>query len=433
MSLEIIKKIDDLAVQLKADASVESEKKSSEVKTELKSQITEMETTLQKKIEEIEETSKKSISKIEDAINSGFLNVSEPSLKGYKSLSENEAKTIAEAIHSQKQVRVVALDKKTIRFGDATSTNIISNPATVLGSFEINKDIPSTILDDVEVLPAINENEGAVAWDTFDESLIEAFEANELDSAQVSKEVVYGNIKLQMEKHAAKMNISADVILNVISSGKQVAVLERNIAGLNRKFEKKIITKVFKDIIQKTNDGIIGKTESTTSSAPANAQARTDLRNFLSTLKKEYIGNSVIYVSRQFINALFAIEASDGHLPLEQFSFNNGIQSFVTPEGIIPVRTFEHAQIGTYKALTDGTTNITADWVNASSGNAGKLLAFVGDLKYAYKVVPSSIGLIGYDSNVSSLLSGATVAGKISYAAQGVVGSQGIKVLYAKA
>jgi len=48
MSLEIIKKIDDLAVQLKADASVESEKKSSEVKTELKSQITEMETTLQR-------------------------------------------------------------------------------------------------------------------------------------------------------------------------------------------------------------------------------------------------------------------------------------------------------------------------------------------------------------------------------------------------
>ena len=109
------------------------------------------------------------------------------------------------------------------------------------------------------------------------------------------------------------------------------------------------------------------------------------------------------------------------------------LQSFVTPEGIIPVRTFEHAQIGTYKALTDGTTDITADWVNASSGNAGKLLAFVGDLKYAYKIVPSSIGLIGYDSNVSSLLSGATVAGKISYAAQGVVGSQGIKVLYAKA
>ncbi|MEY2868974.1 MAG: hypothetical protein RIR01_1450 [Bacteroidota bacterium] len=419
---------------LAKEAVAESEKKSSEVKTELEAQITEIEATLKKQIADIEENSKKSISKIEDAINNGFSKVSEKaSSKGYTPLTEKEAKTIAQAIHSQKQIQVVAIDKKTIRFGDATSTNTIDQPATVLGSFEINRDIPSTILDDVDVLPAINENDGSVAWNNFDESLIEAYEAKEMDSAQISKEVVYSNVKLQLEKQQAKMNISSDVIINVISGGKQVPVLERNIAALNRKFEKKVITKVFKDIIQKANDNIIGKIASTASSAPADAVARKDLRNFLSTLKQEYIGNSVIYVNRQFINAIFSIEASDGHLPLEQFRYENGIQSFVTPEGIIPIRQFEHAQIGNYKSLSDGTTDITSDWVNSNSGNAGKLLAFVGDLKYAYKVIPSSIGFIGYSTEASKLLEGATVAGKISYVAQGVVGSQGIKVLYAKA
>jgi len=437
MSEHIIKKIDDLAVQLKADASVESEKKSSEVKTELKAQITEMETTLQKKIEEIEETSKKSISKIENAINSGFISVSEKAdSKSYVPLSLKEAQIIAQAIHSKSQINFYALDKKAIRFGDSTSTNTIDRPATVMGSFEVNKDIPSTILQDVDVMPAVNDNEGALVWNTFDESLIEAFEANEFEAAQVSKEVVYRNVKLALKKVQSKMNISTDVILNVMQGGNQVNVLDRNIAGLNRKFDKKIIKDVFQDVIAAANNSLVGKTATTTQYAPADATIRKDLRNFLSTLKKEFINNSVIYVSRQLINAAFSIEASDGHLPLEQFFYSTDIQAFVTPEGLIPVRTFEHAQIGTYKSLHDGATDITSDYTAVTanlSGNTGKLLAFVGDLKFAYKVIPSTIGIIGFDSNVGTLLDGATKAGKIGYVAQGIVETQAIKALYAKA
>ena len=437
MSLEILKKFDDVAGQLKADALTESEKKSQEIKTELKSQIETEVKSLEAKLAQAEESSKKSIEKIEEAINSGFKSASEKvDSKSYIPLSLKEAQTIAQAIHSKAQIQFHALDKKAIRFGDSTSTNTIDRPATVMGSFEVNKDIPSTILQDVDVMPAVNDNEGALVWNTFDESLIEAFEANELEAAQVTKEVVYRNVKLALKKVQSRMNISTDVILNVMQGGNQVNVLDRNIAGLNRKFDKKIIKDVFQDVIAAANNSLVGKTATTTQYAPADATIRKDLRNFLSTLKKEFIGNSVIYVSRQLINAAFSVEASDGHLPLEQFFYSNDIQAFVTPEGLIPVRTFEHAQIGTYKSLNDGTTDITSDYtaVTASlSGNAGKLLAFVGDLKFAYKVIPSTMGIIGYDSNVGTLLDGATKAGKIGYVAQGIVESQAIKALYAKA
>lgn len=437
MSLEILKKIDDVAVQLKADASIESEKKSLEIKNELKSQIETEVKSLEAKLSQAEEDYKKSIQKIEEAINSGFKSVSEKTdSKSYVPLSLKEAQYIAEALNSHKQAKFFISDKKTIRFGDATSTNTIDRPATVMGSFEVNKDIPSTILQDVDLMPAVNDNEGALVWNTFDESLIEAFEANELDPALTSKEVVYRNVKLALKKVQAKMNISTDVIINVLQGGNQVPVLERNIAGLNRKYDKKIIKDIFQDIIASANNNLVGKTATTTQYAPADATIRKDLRNFLSTLKKEFIGNSVIYVSRQLINAAFSVEASDGHLPLEQFSYSNNIQAFVTPEGLIPVRTFEHAQIGTYKSLHDGSTDITSDYTPVTgslSGNAGKLLAFVGDLKFAYKVIPSAMGIIGYESGVGTLLDGATKAGKIGYVAQGIVESQAIKALYAKA
>lgn len=392
---------------------------------------------LEEKLSKEIENNQKNIDKIELAINKGFASsIEKTEFKSYTPLSLKEAKTIAEAINGKMQIQITNLESKAIRFGDATSTNLIDKPATVMGSFEINKDSPSTILQDVDVLPPVNGNEGTLVWDTYDESLIEAYEANEMDQSKVTKEVVYSNRKLNLKKVQAHMNISTDVILNVLQGGSQVIVLDRNIAALNKKFDKKVIKNIFQDLVSGVNNGLIGKTASTTQYAPADATIRRDLRNFLSTLKKEYIANSVIYVSRQLINAAFSIEASDGHLPLEQFYYASNIQAFVTPEGLIPVKTFEHSQIGTYKSLHDGTTDITSDYTAVTanlSGNAGKLLAFVGDLKFAYKVIPSSIGLIGYDSNVTPLLTGATKAGKISYVAQGFVETQAVKAFYAKA
>ena len=94
MSLEILKKIDDVAGQLKADALTESEKKSLEIKTELKSQIETEVKSLEAKLAQAEESSKKSIEKIEEAINSGFKSVSEKK----STFSESEKKELVASL-----------------------------------------------------------------------------------------------------------------------------------------------------------------------------------------------------------------------------------------------------------------------------------------------------------------------------------------------
>jgi hypothetical protein len=242
-------------------------------------------------------------------------------------------------------------------------------------------------------------------------------------------------IELQQRKVKAAMAFSDDVIIASMNGG-QLQVLNRNFNSLERKYDRKLQANVYQDIITNALAGAIGVTRfsSTTDDAPANAQAREDLRLFPSKLKIQYENSAVLYVSRTFLNAIFSKEASDGHLATEQFRTNdNGITFFVTGSGkAMPVRQFEHSQIGTYKSLADGSTDITADYVNGGE-NTGKLLAFVADLRSSYKMVPSSYGYMDVDKSVKGILEdGFCLGGKVSYAAQGVVLKEGIKVFYGK-
>lgn len=340
--------------------------------------------------------------------------------------------SIASKLQNKESIDINSEEFKSIRFSDATTTGGFNDASQRMGIIDVNKQPVVTILNDIDVMPAIALNEGSVAWDGYDESLIDMYDANEMDAATESEVIKKSLIKLAMEEVKAKMIISSRVIQNILSSGNQVSTLNRNISALNARYDRKLAAKVFQNIIAGVNDGNIGKLASTTNDAPADAQAREDLRLFPSQLKIQYVNSSVLYVSRSFLNALFSKEASDGHLAVEQFTFSdNGIQYFITPEKAIPVRVFEHSQIGNYLSLADGSTSITADYVKGGE-NTGKILAIVGDLKYAYKMIPSSIGTVGYDSSISNILSGSCPAGKVSFAAQGVVAKEAIKVFYAK-
>lgn len=340
--------------------------------------------------------------------------------------------SIASKLSNKEEIRLDSEEYKSIRFSDATTTGGFNDASPRMGEIEVVKQPLVTILNDIDVMPAVALNEGSVAWDGYDESLVDMYDANEMDAAQLSEAVKKSLIKLSMKEVKAKMILSSRVIQNVLANGNQVSTLNRNISALNSRYDRKLASNVFKDIIAGVNASEISKVASTTNDAPADATARQDLRLFPSNLKLQYVSSSVLYVSRTFLNALFAKEASDGHLAVEQFKFSdNGIQFFVTPEKAIPVRVFEHSQIGTYKSLADGTTNITADYVNGGE-NTGKLLAFVADLRYAYKMIPSTIGTIGYDASISNILSGSCPAGKVSFAAQGIVAKEAIKVFYGK-
>lgn len=339
---------------------------------------------------------------------------------------------LASALASQKKVSIDSEEYKSIRFSDATTTGNFNDASPKMGEINVNLQSNVGILNDIDIMPAQNSNDGSLAWDGYDESLVDMFDANEMDAAQLSQTVKDSLIKLNMREVKAKMVISSKVIQNVLSNGSQVDNLNRNLSSLERRYDRKLATQVFKDIIAKVNDSSVSKVASTTAEAPANAQTREDLRLFPTSLKVQYVSTSVMYVSRAFLNALYAKEASDGHLPTEQFIFGaNGVVSYVTAERAIPVRVFEHAQIGTYKSLADGTTDITADYINGSATNTGKLLAFIGDLKYAYKLIPSSIGTVGYDGGISNILDGYCPAGKVSFAAQGIIANEALKVFYA--
>lgn len=338
-----------------------------------------------------------------------------------KELEHKSLISIANSINNHRTVNLESEEYKSISFHDATTTNNFSKPETPMGIFEIVKQPLVTILQDVGNMPAIAATEGQLVWDAYDESLLDFFEANEWDQAKNSDEVKYQRIKLQMRKEQAKMPISADVILNVMAGGNQAEVLRRNLIALENKYNRKIAARVYQDII------ITGGKISTATSDLA--VARENLRLFPTNLKTQYINNASLYVSRAFINALFSKAVSDGHLPTEQFVFSNGITYFVTPEKLYPVKVFEHNQIGNYKSLSDGSTDITADFV-AGGTNTGKLLAFVGDLNDSYKLIPSTMGTVGYDAGIGRILDQTVIAGKISFVAQGLIMQEGVKTLY---
>lgn len=354
-----------------------------------------------------------------------------------REVEEKSLTSIASKLHNGGKVDLSSEEYKSVaRFSDVTSVGY-SNPNIMMNE-EININALSvvTILSDIDILSAVADNDKTISWKGYDESLVDIFEANETDPAALAELVKNSLIELGQRKVKASMPFSDDVIIASMN-GSKLQVLSRNFGALERAYDRKLAKNVYQDVIKNALAGTANldggaRFESTTADAPADAQAREDLRLFPSKLKIQYATTATLYVSRAFINALFAKETTDGHLAVEQFIFSNGIRRYVTPELDIPVRVFEHAQIGTYKSLVDGVADITADYINGGD-NTGKLLAFVGDMRSSYKMVPSSFGYMDVDRTAKSILSdGFCLGGKVSYAAQGVVLREGIKVFYGK-
>jgi hypothetical protein len=351
-------------------------------------------------------------------------------------VDEAETKKSLEYIAAKfKNKETISLDQeevKAIRFSDATTTGGFIDSPLRMGEIDINKQPNTIILNDIDFMGAVGANEGSVAWDGFDESAVDLYEANEMDAAQLSEAVKKSLIKLSMEEVKAKMILSSRVIQNALGGGNQLSTLQKNLTALESRYRRKLAAKVFQNIIDAAIKGDIGKVASTTDDAPADNTARKDLRMLGSNLKVNYVPQATMYVSRPFLDSLFSTTVSDGHLPLEQFVTGvDGITRFVTPSKAYPVRIFEHEQIGNYKSLIDGVATISTDYVDGAD-NTGKLLAIISDFKNSYKLIPSSIGTIGYDASITNILEGAVPAGKSSYAAQGVVLREGVKVFYGK-
>jgi len=323
-----------------------------------------------------------------------------------KEIEEKSLVSIASKLHNGSKVDISSEEYKNMaRFSDVTTVGYGVGTISMNEEIDVNKQPVVTILSDIDVLPAVADNEKTVSWKGYDKSLITIIEANETDPATLSKLVQNSLIELGQRKVKASMAFSDDVIIASMN-GSKLQVLRRNFDELEKAYNRKLGANVYQDVIKNALAGTANteggaRFESTTADAPADATTREDLRLFPSKLKIQYATSATLYISRAFINALFSKETTDGHLAVEQFIFANGIRRYVTPELDIPVRVFEHAQIGTYKSLVDGVADITTDYVKGGE-NTGKLLAFVGDMKQSYKMVPSAFGYMDVDRSAKS-------------------------------
>lgn len=351
---------------------------------------------------------------------------------------EEEKKSATAFAAAIKDKSVIRLEEhKAIRITDPTTTGGFFPNVVNRGILDVNAQPLITLLDDVDVLPAVNTLKEESFFLGYDSSLLDLDEANEMDPATAKKTIEHSAIKITSRKEQASILVSTDLMLSAYAGdATALNVVEKNLDELRMKFLRKNVKKGFQDIIANANStdlNKIVKVESTLDTVDE-ISMRKDLRLLPTTLKKQYVNTSILYLSRKFLNAIFAKEATDGHLPLEQFVYRDGITFFLTPEKSYVVRTFEHDQIGDYLSLKDGTTSITTDYNPSASagGNAGKLLAIVGDFKKGYKYQPSIAGTIGYDNSVREQLTGVVVAGMISYVAQGLGVRESLKVLYSK-
>lgn len=425
---EISKKLDGIQQGLEASVKDIKENLVNETKSLVDSEIKKINESVETQFKKINESNDKFQNTVEEFVNNTKTIAKSGKKKNFIN-DEASLKALASALNSKTSIDFSKEENKAIRFSDATTTGDFGGDVSKYGEIDINKQPTTEILGDIDILPAIAKNDGEIGWDGYDESLVDIYNANEMSPAEFTEALKKSEIKLMLKEHKAKMAISSRVITNPNS----IAILDRNIVTLNNVYDRKLAKQVFQDIIDAANKNAIDKFATTEADAPISAATREDVRLFPSKLLKAYAPNAILYISRPFINALFSKEVSDGHLPTEQFFYAiNGLSNLVTPEKAYIVRTFEHNQIGNYKSLHDGSTNITTDYVPGGSSNDGKLLAFIADLKFCYKLVPSSLGVIGYDNSLGDLLGGSVVAGKISYAAQGLVAKQAIKVLYAK-
>lgn len=353
--------------------------------------------------------------------------------QGSSSNNQEEVKSLIAIAQTLQGKKKVGLEEfKSIRLSDPTSSGY-RQTETIYGAVNINEQSLYDIINDISTIPATNKTDNNSAWQGYDESAISLEEINEKDTAATSAAIERSKIVLMHKKRAAKILVSSNVVEEVSAGNVSSAgILKQNFSALESKYNRLIAKQVYQDVIAAVNLGNVGKTASTTAEAPADAQAKKDLRLFLTTLKVQHLNNATLYVSRPFINALFSEEASDGHLTLEQFMFDQaGLTRYLSLEKAIPMKVFEHEQIGNYLSLADGSTSITTDWVDGSSTNTGKLLAFVGDMKKSYFRVPSTVGTTAIDDSIASIASESCLMLKTGYDAQGIILREGIKAFYA--
>ncbi|MEY2869742.1 MAG: hypothetical protein RIR01_2244 [Bacteroidota bacterium] len=471
MSNEIIKKIEDFGLQVKEQALAEAEKKSLEVKTELKTQITEMEAILKKQIADIEENSKKSISKIEDAINNGFSKAS----NGKKSIfSESEIKALVTSLITPTNLKspTFTADEQNNKFfkngqykafintSDNSHAGAFFNGETQLGNIIEKLATINPVIDLVKNI-TVSQVQGQLAHTLIDRSAPNSVRGKmsvEGSGGSEMKKLKAKKVSFYLSKYTAYNVITSD-FYNALQAGQyNTDALLEEFAAIEENDKKIKAASIFNGELSNGTDGIKGIIPSAQDannnirkylSAAQGVFTFDDFDKFIKGFKTPYTLNPSfsVLIDKGILAAMFRTEGSDGHQKTERFEYVNGLIRIKTAQGlirVIPVDTNEAAGnvdendgFGNYSKFNDDFTanasKITTGFVGTAASDAGKLACVAGLFNDGYTLVNSSFVKVGVDNNFKDeLIDGEFVMGKVSYAAGNISKQEALGVAVLK-
>lgn len=475
MSLEILKKIDDVAGQLKADALTESEKKSLEIKTELKSQIETEVKSLEAKLAQAEESSKKSIEKIEEAINSGFKSASEKK----SSFSESEKKELVASLIAPTNLKSPVFSaseqnnkffkngqyKAFINTSDNSHAGVFFNGETQLGNIIEKLATINPVIDLVRNITT-GDVEGQLTHTLIDRSAPNSVRGKmsvEGSGGTEMKKLKAKKISFYLSKYTA-YNVITSEFYNALQAGQyNIDILQEEFAAIEENDKKIKASSIFNGELSDGTKGIKGIIPSVQEGSTANAS--TNIRRYLSaaqgvftfddfdkyiqSFKTPYTLNPSfsVLIDKGILASMFRLVGSDGHQLTERFEYVNGLIRIKTAQGlirVIPIDTNtvagnvdENDGFGNYSKFNDDFTanaaKVTTGFVGTAATDAGKLACVAGLFNDAYTLVNSSFVKVGVDANFKDeLLDGEMIMGKVSYAAGNISKQEALGVAILK-
>lgn len=470
MSLEILKKIDDVAVQLKADASIESEKKSLEIKNELKSQIETEVKSLEAKLAQAEEDSKKSIQKIEEAINSGFKSVSEKK----STFSEAEKKELIKSFITKTNLKSPTFSpeeqnnkffqnaqlKAFINTSDNSHAGAFFNGETQLGNIIEKLATINPVIDLVKNITT-NQVEGQLVHTLIDRTAPNSVRNKmsvEGSGGSEMKKIKAKKVSFYLSKYTA-YNIITSEFYHALQAGQyNIDILQEEFAAIEENDRKIKAASIFNGELSDGTKGIKGI-------IPSAQETQTNIRKYLSaaqglftfddfdkfikTFKTPYTLNPSfsVLIDKGILSSMFRTVGSDGHQLTERFEYVNGLIRIKTAQGlvrVIPIDTNDAAGnvdendgFGNYSKFNDDFTpnasKVTTGFLGTPASDAGKLACVGGLFSDAYTLVNSSFVKVGVDDSFKDeLIDGEMIMGKVSYAAGNVSKQEALGVAILK-
>lgn len=317
------------------------------------------------------------------------------------------------------------------------------------GEIDYKRTTINQVVNLVDLIPSIEgNNNGSLAFTWYDESYVSMAEANESDPSTQTKLLQRGLVKIHLKAYKSYFRVTDQMILNPQLSDPIIArmflALERN---MQRKLAKDILTGqsatstdtgavvgILTNALK--SDTLINKVETLAS----NTLTQKDIILQAQSLKSSYLPNATFLIDKAALYQIFLEEGLDEHYKLEMIDYQNGLARIKTPEGAIPIVSFQtygnankiaDSDINTYTSLVNGST-INTGFVPGGT-NTGKFVSVLADFKSAFALCKGNFDQIGVDNTMRAILEGTSIAGKVSHYGGGVKTEEAISILSIKA